>query len=150
MLVEPGALVWADVLVPAGDPLWSPDVGWAFAWLGGAWADALADVGVPGAHVHGGPLLKASWSATVCFAGLGPGEVTLGGAKVVGMCQRRARAGSLFQCAALLSWEPAHLLDVLDLTAEDRRRGVDELGSVARGLDVDAGALVEAFIARLP
>jgi len=150
VLVEPGALVWIDVLAPAGDPLWEPDIGRAFAWLGQAWAGALADVGVPGAEVHNGPLQATPWSATVCFAALGPGEVTVGGAKVVGMCQRRVRAGALFQCAALLSWGPDLLLDVLALTADDRRRGCDELGSVAQGLDVGPAELAEALVARLP
>ncbi len=150
VLVAPGALVWVDVLVPAGDPLWDPDVGRAFGWLGRAWATALADVGVSGAQVHGGRLLTTPWSAAVCFAGLGPGEVTVGGAKVVGMCQRRTRSGALFQCAALLAWAPDRLLDVLDLTADDRRRGGAELERVARGIDVEAEALVDALVARLP
>lgn len=150
VLVEPGALVWVDVLVPAGDPLSDVDVGRAFVWLGRAWAAALADVGVAGAQVHSGRLLSTPWSATVCFAGLGPGEVTVGGAKVVGMCQRRTRSGALFQCAALLSWEPGRLLDVLDLTADDRRRGVGDLGSVAHGLDIEAEPLTDALAARLP
>jgi len=150
VLVEPGVLVWIDVLVPAGDPRWDSDVGRAFAWLGQAWVGALADVGVPGAVVHDGPLQATSWSATVCFAGLGPGEVTVGGAKVVGMCQRRSRAGALFQCAALLSWAPDLLLDVLELSAGGRRRGRSELAGVARGIDVEPAELADALVARLP
>ncbi|MGV3758375.1 MAG: lipoyl protein ligase domain-containing protein, partial [Actinomycetota bacterium] len=76
VLVVPGELLWVDVLVPAGDPRWSPDVGQAFHWLGDVWAAALADVGVP-ASVHRGPLQRTAWSPLVCFAGLGPGEVSL-------------------------------------------------------------------------
>ena len=150
VLVEPGGLVWVDVLVPAGDPLWDADVGRAFAWLGRAWAGALADVGVPEARPHDGPLRQRSWSRRVCFAGLGPGEVTVAGAKVVGICQRRTRGGALFQCAVLLRWEPARLLDVLRLTDDDRRRGREELAGVARGLDVDPIALVDALLGHLP
>ncbi len=150
VLVEPGGLVWVDVLVPAGDPLWEADVGRAFAWLGRAWAAALADVGVAGATVHAGPLVTTPWSPLVCFAGLGPGEVTVGGAKVVGLCQRRTRAGALFQSAALLDWAPARLLDRLDLTGDQRRRGTVELAGVARGVAVDPLALVAALLARLP
>lgn len=150
VLVEPGGLVWVDVLVPAGDALWDADVGRAFAWLGRAWAGALADAGVPGAEPYGGPLLRTPWSRRVCFAGLGPGEVTVGGAKVVGIGQRRARAGALFQCAALLAWSPAALLDVLALTDDERRRGRAELAGVARGLDLDPATLVEALLRRLP
>ena len=151
VLVEPGGLVWVDVLVPAGDPLWAPDVGRAFAWLGRTWAEALGDVGVREARVHDGPLVTTPWSRLVCFAGLGPGEVTVGGAKVVGLCQRRARAGALFQCAALLDWRPERLLDRLVLPADQRERAAAELAGVARPLDgVAPDALLAAFLDRLP
>ena len=151
VLLEPGGLVWVDVLVPAGDPLWEVDVGRAFAWLGRAWAEALADAGVPGdLRAHEGRLVSTAWSHLVCFAGLGPGEVTLDGAKVVGLCQRRTRHGALFQCAALLDWRPERLLARLALSDEDRRRAADELVGVARGLDVDPSTLVAAFLDRLP
>ncbi len=150
VLVEPGGLVWVDVLVPAGDPLWEHDVGRAFAWLGRAWVAALADAGVAGAEAHEGPLVTSAWSGMVCFAGLGPGEVTLNGAKVVGMCQRRARAGALFQCAALLDWQPRRLLDRLVLDDDERDRGSQELARAARGLAIDPAILVDAFLGRLP
>ena len=150
VLVEPGGLVWVDVLVPAGDRLWEPDVGRAFAWLGAAWTGALADAGVGGARPHDGPLVATPWSALVCFAGLGPGEVTLDGAKVVGMSQRRTRAGALFQSAALLDWRPRRLLDRLALPDDERARGEAELARAARPVDVDAGTLVAALLDRLP
>ena len=139
VLMEPGGLVWVDVLVPADDPLWEVDVGRAFAWLGRAWAAAVG----AGARAHDGPLVTTPWSTLVCFAGLGPGEVTVDGAKAVGISQRRTRAGALFQCAALLEWRPDRLLDRLALTEEERRRGAEELAGVARGLDVDPAAFLE-------
>jgi lipoate-protein ligase A len=37
VLVEPGAIVWADVILPKGDSLWLDDVGRAFHWLGEVW-----------------------------------------------------------------------------------------------------------------
>ncbi|HEX2119894.1 MAG TPA: hypothetical protein VHF91_11965, partial [Acidimicrobiales bacterium] len=151
VLVEPGGLVWVDVLVPAGDALWAPDVGRAFAWLGRTWAEALGDVGVREARVHDGPLVTTPWSRLVCFAGLGPAEVTVAGAKVVGLCQRRTRAGALFQCAALLDWRPERLLDRLVLPADQRDRAATDLAGVARPLDgVAPDALVAAFLDRLP
>lgn len=141
VLVEPGGLVWVDVFLPAGDPLWEVDVGRAFAWLGATWASALG-----AGRAHAGPLITTPWSRLVCFAGLGPGEVTVEGAKVVGMSQRRTRAGALFQCAALLEWRPERLLDRLALTDDQREQGRGELAGVARGLDVD----VDAFLDHLP
>jgi lipoate---protein ligase len=140
VLMEPGGLVWVDVFVPAGDPLWEADVGRAFEWLGQAWAAA-----VPGARVHAGALVTTPWSALVCFAGLGPGEATVDGAKVVGISQRRTRAGALFQCAALREWRPERLLERLALTDQERRRGAEELAGVARGIDVDPDALLNAL-----
>lgn len=150
VLVEPGALVWVDVFVPAGDPLWEADVGRAFAWFGEAWRQALTAAGIVGACVHTGPLVSAPWSDLVCFAGVGPGEVTVEGAKVVGMAQRRARTGALFQSAALLDWSPARLLDRLALTDDERRRGARELAGVARPVAADADVLVAALLDRLP
>ena len=94
VLLVPGQAVWADVTIPAGDPLWETDVGRAFWWLGDVWAAALGSLGVD-AVVHRGPLVKSRWSQQVCFAGLGSGEVTVGGRKVVGISQRRTRAAAL-------------------------------------------------------
>ena len=128
-------LVWIDVYVPAGDPLWDDDVGRAFLWLGRAWADTIGQ----GAAVHEGPLVTTPWSPLVCFAGLGPGEVTVGGRKVVGLCQRRTRAGALFQCAALLEWRPDRLLPRLTVGAV----GAEELAGVAGGVDVDPEVFLE-------
>lgn len=142
VLVEPGGLVWVDVFLPAGDPLWEVDVGRAFAWLGRVWTGALG----AGARAHAGPQITTPWSKLVCFAGLGPGEVTVDGAKVVGMAQRRARAGALFQCAALLEWHPERLFDRLALTDGERRRGAAELAGAARGVDVD----LDRFLGNLP
>ena len=121
VLVGPGQVLWVDVIVPVGDPLWQIDVGRAGWWLGGCWAAALADVGIGGAQVWRGAMIRSRWSPRVCFAGLGPGEVTVEGAKVVGMSQRRTRVGALFQCAVPLlglgggplgPWDPGDLLDV--------------------------------------
>lgn len=142
VLVEPGGLVWVDVFVPTGDPLWDVDVGRAFAWLGEVWAAAVG----PGAGAHTGALVTTPWSGLVCFAGLGPGEVTLDGAKVVGMAQRRTRAGALFQCAALREWRPGRLLDRLELPSDRRRQAELDLAGVARGVDVD----VDVFLGLLP
>src|SRR3954463_1430395 len=62
--------VWADVFVPAGDPLWEADVGRAFLWLGDAWSAALGSLGLSGLSVHRGGLVRSRWSDKVCFAGL--------------------------------------------------------------------------------
>lgn len=145
VLVEPGRLVWVDLFVPAGDPLWQVDVGRAFHWVGRLWTEGLATLGVE-ARWHDGPLVETPWSKLVCFAGLGPGEVMAAGRKVVGISQRRTPAGALFQCAALLAWDPTPLVDLLALSVGERRQALGDLDDVATGLDVSPS---EAFAAAL-
>ncbi|MGH9226416.1 MAG: lipoyl protein ligase domain-containing protein [Acidimicrobiales bacterium] len=147
VLVEPDSPLWVDVLVPAGDRLWTPDVGRAFLWLGDAWSGALTAAGVAGATVHRGPPRRDRLSRTVCFAGLGTGEVAIGGRKVVGISQRRTRHGALFQCAALLRWDP-------DRTAALAGVGADlaDLADLADGaapVPIAAAALEQAFLKSL-
>jgi hypothetical protein len=78
----------------------------------------------------------------VCFAGLGPGEVTVDGRKAVGIAQRRTRAGSLFQCAVPLRWDGARLARALVLGPFD----VDVLVVEGR----TAGEVGAALVAQLP
>jgi lipoate-protein ligase A len=142
VLVAPETLVWVDVFVPADDRLWSADVGRAFGWLGDAWVRALAMLGVVPAVAHEGPLVHTTWSRSVCFAGLGPGEVTVAERKVVGISQRRRRAGALFQCAALRTWDAAGTVAALGLPPA----AATELAGVAAGVPVDRRSLEEAFL----
>jgi lipoate-protein ligase A len=129
VLLEPGAIVWFDILVPAahldaagvGD-----DVRGSMIWLGAHIAGALAELGVPGLEVHGGPTACSAWCPLVCFAGIGPGEVTQDGVKLVGISQRRTRSASRFQCAVHTAWSPGELTRLLRA-----RPGVGELPAVA-------------------
>lgn len=145
VLVVPGEVLWVDLVLPAGDALWQDDIGRAFHWVGEAWAAALGAVGVAG-EVHRGPLVPSEWSAAVCFAGLGPGEVTVDGRKVVGISQRRTRAGARFQCAALGRWDPGAIVALLGLP----RRAAEDLHGAAAGLGSDLEPLLAAFLRHLP
>lgn len=96
VLVDPAAVVWIDVVLPHG--LAPDDVRTSMVWVGECWASALgalmADRGVAGElAVHRGGMVATPWSDLVCFAGLGPGEVVVGGRKLVGLSQRRTSAG---------------------------------------------------------
>jgi lipoate-protein ligase A len=144
VLVAPDTVLWAEVVLPVADPLWSADVGCAFWWLGDAWAAALRSLGFDAA-VHRGALVSRPLSRVACFAGLGPGEVTVGEKKVVGMSQRRTRAGALFQCAALLRWDAPSTARALGLAADSLDR------VAAAGLDnVTRADLEDAFLRSLP
>jgi len=144
--LAPGAVTWVDVLLPATDPHWVDDVSQAALWLGRAWVDALGAVGVEGAEVHTGPMVRSAWSGVACFSGVAPGEVVVDGRKVVGIAQRRTRAGSRLQCAVVHQWDPRPLADLLDLSAGDREALVADLAASAAGIGpVDPATLVAAL-----
>jgi hypothetical protein len=88
------------------------------------------------------------WGGLACFAGIGPGEVLLGGRKSVGVSQRRDRSGARFQCAALLEWSGTEMVRLLGLTPVDE--AAQFLESAAGALPVHPGLLLEAFLTHLP
>jgi len=108
VFVAPGAQVWLDLFVPSTDPLFDLDVSKAAGFVGDLWTAALAELADGGSEfeVYSGPLIASLWSRSWCFAGLGPGEVTVGGKKLVGVSQRRSRAGAWFFSMACLRLDP--------------------------------------------
>jgi len=144
VLLLPGGVTWVDVILPAGGPGWSDDVHRPMVWLG----EHLAEVvrAVTGRHdveVHAGAMVTTEWSRAVCFDGLGAGEVVLDGAKLVGISQRRTRAGARLQCCWYSSHDPAILPGLL---AAAHRPPVEALGPVAT-LPADVSAQVPARLA---
>lgn len=122
MVVGPGECAWVDVVVARDAPGWNDDIGKAGCWMGDQWVAALTAAGVDGLKVHRTAMQRLPGSDTVCFAGIGPGEVlTEGGEKVVGISQRRTRDWALFQCAIPLQWDPEPLIAVLGPAAEPAR-----------------------------
>jgi lipoate-protein ligase A len=95
VLIEADAVAWADIVVPHGDI--PDDVRGSMVWAGTRWRRALEALGADGLDVHAGGLVCTPWSNLVCFAGVGPGEVLRGGAKLVGLSQRRTRDGVRIQ-----------------------------------------------------
>jgi lipoate-protein ligase A len=149
VLLVPGEVAWIDVVLPAGDPLWSDDVGRAFHWLGDAWAAALGSLG-RSAVVHKGPLVPSTWSRQICFAGLGPGEVLIEGRKAVGLSQRRTRAGVRLQSAVYRRFDPAALIGLLALDAGARDAAAAELEASVTAVDAPVPAIERALFASLP
>ena len=162
------ATLWIDVVVPRSDPLWLDDVGRSMDWLGEAWVRALAALGVAGA-VHRGPLERTTGSALVCFAGVGPGEVVAGDRKVVGIAQRRTRAGARFQCSLHLAADGAHPSGpdpggavvpagaeaIVELLAEptsvaERAQLIARLRDRVGAVAAPAEAIADAFVTALP
>jgi lipoate-protein ligase A len=116
VLLEPGGIVWFDVIVPAaqlGDAGVGDDVAASMIWLGERVVSALTVLGVAGAEVHRAKMTCSAWCPLVCFAGVGPGEVTVDEGKLVGVSQRRTRKASRFQCAVHTVWSPGELARLL-------------------------------------
>jgi lipoate---protein ligase len=150
VLVEPESCTWVDLIIPAGHPLWRPDVGVAMHWIGDLWSAALADLGVA-STVNRAGMRPTEWSPMVCFAGLGPGEVVDGaGRKLVGVSQRRTRRAARFQSLAYHAAPAGDLVEVLAL--DDTRRAAlrEALAATTGVLDVEPGALAASLVAHLP
>ena len=144
VLLDPRGAWWIDVEIGRDDPLWRDDIGTSSLWLGRAWVDALDAVGVGGAVVHDGPMRSSPLATVVCFAGLAPGEVSIDGEKVVGISQRRTRAGARFQCSVPRRWDAERITGLLRPGLE--RAGVTDLRSDVAVRSVDDEALADAFL----
>lgn len=152
VLLEPGAQFWVDVWVPRGDPLWSPEPRRSAEKVGEWWAASLAAPGGPGAvSVHRGPMLSRPGGDLACFAGVGPGEVLVGGRKLVGLAQWRSRQGALVHGCAYRVWRPERIAGLL-VPGPDGEPGSATLAQAAIGLE-QVGAWpwnVERMLAALP
>ncbi len=102
VLLSPGRQVWVDFFVSAQDLLWSDDVTHAALWVGELWSAVIEPFVTEPISVHSGRLVADKWGQLVCFAGAGPGEVFVGGLKVVGVSQRRSRDRARIQTTARL------------------------------------------------
>lgn len=146
VLLVPGEVLWLDLVIPAGDPLWLDDVGRAMVWVGALWQVALAELGVHGS-VHTSGLVARPWSREVCFASIGTGEVLApGGRKLVGVSQRRTRHWARFQSMCHLRWRP----ELVAALVSPPRPSATDLAEVAAVVTVDAAALRAALVAHLP
>jgi lipoate-protein ligase A len=148
VLVDPESAIWIDLLVPLPDPVVPDDLSASMVVVGRWWSAALRSVLVAAGGpvddlvVHEGRLMTAGWGDLICFAGLGPGEVTRRGAKLVGLSQRRTRGLARFQTQIHLADPTDRLVGVLTDRAEGPvpRPALLDDPPLASG-DVDAIAL---------
>ena len=141
--VHPTESVWIDVTISKDDPLWVDDVTRSMLWLGDAFVQALAPW--VDARVHRGAFDAGTDGRAVCFSSTSPGEVFVGDAKLVGISQRRGRAGARLQCVVYRGWSPQSWVPALS-SPEIRARALDL--SVAT-LDIAADDIVAALVAAL-
>ena len=149
VLLDPGEAAWIDVVLPTDHPLAEPDVGRAAWWVGEVWADALRTLGVGAVQVHRGAMVRTPWSALVCFAGVGPGEVLIGDGKCVGISQRRTRTAARFQTAAALTWRPERLVGLLSPPFPTGDEAGSALLTAVTPVARDQNTVVDAFLAAL-
>jgi lipoate-protein ligase A len=152
VVVRREACAWVDVIVPHG--LAPDDIRGAMVWIGEHWLEAsrpllsLSGVGdhldVQHLDVHRGGMLDAPWSELVCFAGIGPGEVLLGGRKLVGLSQRRTRHGLRLQG---LAYRSPMTVAITELLVGELPDGLPAEPAFAPGLEPQL--LAEALAARL-
>jgi lipoate-protein ligase A len=95
VVMRRSSIVWIDVVLPIG--IAPDDVRGSMVWIGEHWRSVLAPEVDGRLEVHDGAMRCSDWSDLVCFAGVGPGEVLLGGDKLVGLSQRRTRRGLRIQ-----------------------------------------------------
>ncbi len=133
VVIVPGTHLWVDFLIGREHPLWDDDVHRAFDWVGTLWARTLHRLTGIEPHVHHGPLTDRDAGRLLCFAGLGTGEISINGYKLVGLSQRRTRAGARFQTmlelddhsGLLRPFARGRLSELLDQRAADRpERGI--------------------------
>lgn len=160
VLLRPGGQVWADFFIPASDPLWSDDVTLAAQWVGELWSAVIQPFVAQPASIHSGRLVADRWGRLVCFAGKGPGEVSVGGRKVVGVSQRRSRDRVRIQTAARLRPDDAQAagspagheldeLDLLDLAAAERVEGRKVLAGRCAAIAASEADLTQSLLRAL-
>ena len=104
VFLSPMGQLWVDIAIPRSDPLFVEDVGKSFFVIGEIFLKLLSRLGCNDLKMHTGKMIGGDLARAVCFAGLGPGEITFEGAKVVGISQRRTAQGAVFQCAVYLTY----------------------------------------------
>ncbi len=130
VVLEPGRQLWLDLFVPHADPLFDHDVSRAAHFVGELWQRALTSTGVAGPlSVHVGPMISTAWSRVVCFSGIGPGEVLAAGKKLVGVSQRRNRAGAWFFSMLPISFDPSSQAELVSTDERSRNELCGELAT---------------------
>ena len=112
VFLYPGGQMWADLALPKSDPLFDDDIRKSALTVGEVFLRLFSSLGCEELEMHTGGLTGGDVGQTICFGGLGPGELTLEGAKVVGISQRRTAQGVVFQCTVYIRYplEETHLL----------------------------------------
>lgn len=146
VVVAPHAQAWVDLFVPRDDPLFESDVSRAARFVADVWSAAITSKLSESQPIR--PIYAVQptpWSRVACFSGFGPGEVTVGERKVVGVSQRRDRSGAWFFTMALLKNAQSVLGYVLAFGEEQRTALVSDLSEHVGTLALAADDVEEAL-----
>lgn len=161
VLLVPGEVTWLDVIVPRDTTGWSDDVHQPMIWLGHHLSAVLAErlsTGAPGVHsapdagrlaVHETAFHGSRWSSLLCFDGLGAGEITLEGRKLVGISQRRTRDAARLQCSWYSKFDWGTVLALLAPRFRPPERELANVSTVPPQLTADSAAIAAELAARL-
>jgi lipoate-protein ligase A len=95
--------------------------------------------------MHDGPMQTTQWSRQICFAGLGPGECLVDGKKVLGISQKRTRAGASFQCSVFTQFEARETVNLLSMDEDRRRQAAEFLNETVGTVQSSAIDIERAF-----
>ena len=141
-------LLRAAVRLPPGHVLASQGPVAAARWFGQEHKQWLQAQGITDTSLCEGPTV-GHWA---CFAGRGPGEVSVGDRKMVGIAQTWRQRGILLAAGTLVATPPWHLLcDALLRPSEEAGMlaSVTISAAACLGHGVDAGIWAEALRERL-
>ncbi|MFM8793618.1 MAG: lipoyl protein ligase domain-containing protein [Acidimicrobiales bacterium] len=143
--LDPTCSLWVDLTIDRDDPLWTDDAPTSGVWLGTVFSALLEPLVNGAVEVWTGPYVARPLARALCFAGLAPGEVTVAGAKAVGISQRRTRDGARFQCVVYTRWEPARFAGAFT----DRVVAASASELHVATVDIDGPALVDRLLSVL-
>lgn len=111
--LSPSNQLWIDISIPKQDRLYCEDLRRSFLPIGSLVLEALSEISSLDFQMHSGPLVGGELGRAICFAGIGPGEITVEGAKVVGISQRRTQKGAVFQCTMYLRYPLTEMEEIM-------------------------------------
>ena len=147
VLVSPSDMLWVDIFVPERSKFWIGDIAKASVWIGGIWRDALKLLDVE-CSLFEGKFSRSAVSDLICFAGKGPGELFVGGKKILGISQRRSKSGTRFQCALIINWKPEHMIAAYSSAPIPNLEKL--ISSAGIGSGCEKSNALEAFLSALP
>ncbi len=150
VLLHPDSAVWVDVVVPRHHPLYETQIERSSMWLATAIQREFAgdfELPLDIARVNG----IDQFGHLLCFGGIGIGELTCAGRKVIGVAQRRGKWGARMQILAYTQPMGEATVAAMSSASLDRPAGeaADELDERAMALQQPATEIVQRLLSTI-